>query len=156
MGDEASVWLQLDSGAYFPLEVPTGLTADSPELEILEAMVRVRKALQTAAPQAWQRAAGPLIACVLFVGIAGALLPYSVGAATWASLLNDAVLLFLVFGSVVLGVWSAASITIAPKRPTFPAGQIVSREKVWVLDLRKGALHARTGESDLTAEESLL
>ena len=80
---------------------------------VLKELARARQAFQGASARIWGAIAGPLGAAVLFLGIAGAMLPGAEGFAQTHYVLNTAVILFLGYGWPMLAGWVAIGLGFA-------------------------------------------
>lgn len=78
--------------------------------EVLRQLVRERNALRAARARVWEVAAGPIVTCLLFIAIAGPMLPGSAGFAAAHFQLNTALILFLSYGLTPLVAWSILSL----------------------------------------------
>ena len=74
--------------------------------EVLRQLVRERNVLLAARAQVWAVAAGPVLTCLLFLTIAGPMLPGSAGFAAAHFQLNTALILFLAYGLAPLVAWT--------------------------------------------------
>jgi hypothetical protein len=80
---------------------------------VLREVARTRAALQGAGARIWGAIAGPVGAAVLFLGVAGAMLPGAEGFAETHYVLNTAVILFLGYGWPFLAGWVAIGLGFA-------------------------------------------
>lgn len=87
--------------------------------EVLRMLVRERIAVREARARVWTTAAGPVLLAVIFLAIAGPMLPGVDGFATAHYQLNTALILFLAYGFAPLVAWSVLSLGMigsAPRR----------------------------------------
>lgn len=77
---------------------------------LLREFVGERIALREARARAWTLVAGPIVTCLLFLGIAGPMLPGSGGFAAAHYQLNTALVLFLAYGLAPLVAWSVITL----------------------------------------------
>jgi hypothetical protein len=80
---------------------------------VLREVARTRAVLQGAGARIWGAIAAPIGAAVLFLGIAGAMLPGAEGFAETHYVLNTAVILFLAYGWPFLAGWVAIGLGFA-------------------------------------------
>jgi len=80
---------------------------------VLREVARARSALHKASSQIWSAVAGPVAAGIVFLGIAGAMLPGSEGFAESHYVLNTALILFLGYGWPFLVGWTALGLGFA-------------------------------------------
>jgi len=74
--------------------------------ELLRQLLRERTAIREARARVWSTAAGPVLASVLFLAIAGPMLPGAEGFAAAHYALNTTLVLFLSYGFAPLVAWS--------------------------------------------------
>jgi hypothetical protein len=88
---------------------------------VLREVARARSALHKAGSRIWGAVAGPLAAGVLFLGIAGAMLPGSESFAESHFVLNTALILFVGYAWPILVGWVAVGLALAraqePRHP---------------------------------------
>lgn len=77
---------------------------------VLQALVRERIALREARARVWTTAAGPVALSVIFLVIAGPMLPGAGGFAAAHYALNTSLILFLAYGFAPLVAWSAVAL----------------------------------------------
>jgi hypothetical protein len=80
---------------------------------VLREVARTRAVLQGAGARIWGAIAGPIGTAVVFLGIAGAMLPGAEGFAVTHYVLNTAVILFLAYGWPFLAGWVAIGLGFA-------------------------------------------
>lgn len=80
---------------------------------VLREVARARSALHKASSRIWSAVAGPVAAGIIFLGIAGAMLPGSEGFAATHYVLNTALILFLGYGWPILVGWTALGLGFA-------------------------------------------
>ncbi len=80
--------------------------------EMLRSLVRERVGLREMRAQVRAAAAGPVLASLVFLAIAGPMLPGSDGFATSHYQLNTALILFLAYGVPALVAWSVIALAI--------------------------------------------
>jgi hypothetical protein len=80
---------------------------------VLREVARARSALHNASSRIWSAVAGPVAAGIVFLGIAGAMLPGSEGFAATHYVLNTALILFLGYGWPILVGWTALGLGFA-------------------------------------------
>lgn len=94
--------------------VPMLATASTPRgvatTEVLRQLVGERIALREALARVWMTAIGPMAACLLFLTIAGPMLPGSGGFAAAHYQLNTTLVLFLSYGLAPLVAWTVVSL----------------------------------------------
>jgi hypothetical protein len=114
----------MDRDAHDSLVAVTTEIRGPHEEVVVREVARTRAALQGAGARIWGAIAGPLGAAVLFLGIAGAMLPGAEGFAETHYVLNTAVILFLAYGWPFLAGWVAIGLGFArpqePKRASEP------------------------------------
>lgn len=96
-------------------------TGAGAKAEALQDLVEQRHALQAARARAWFVVAGPIILSIVFVAIAGPMLPGSERFAEQNFRLNTTLILFLGYGWAVLVAWSVAALAML-YRPTAASG----------------------------------
>src|SRR2546429_3833565 len=80
---------------------------------VLREVARARSALHKAGSRIWSAVAGPMAAGIVFLGLAGAMLPGSEGFAESHFMTNTALILFLGYGWAVLVGWVAVGLGFA-------------------------------------------
>jgi hypothetical protein len=80
---------------------------------VLREVARARSALHKAGSRIWTAVAAPMAAGIVFLGLAGAMLPGSEGFAISHYMTNTALILFLGYGWPVLVGWFAVSLGFA-------------------------------------------
>ncbi|TLZ68575.1 MAG: hypothetical protein E6K12_00945 [Methanobacteriota archaeon] len=80
---------------------------------VLREVARARSALHKAGSRIWSAVAGPMAAGIVFLGLAGAMLPGSEGFAESHFMTNTALILFLGYGWPVLVGWVAVGLGFA-------------------------------------------
>ena len=85
--------------------------------ELLRQLVRERIAIRESRGRVWTTAAGPLLACVAFLAIAGPMLPGSEGFAAAHYVLNTTLILFLSYGFAPLVAWSVVALGMMGSLP---------------------------------------
>jgi len=92
--------------------VPEGVSSSKSFVvtEVLRQLVRERNALRQARARVWTVAAGPVLTCLVFLAIAGPMLPGSAGFAAAHFQLNTALILFLAYGLPPLVAWSLVAL----------------------------------------------
>jgi len=90
---------------------------------VLREVARTRAVLQGAGARIWSAIAGPLGAAVLFLGIAGSMLPGAEGFAETHYVLNTAMILFLAYGWPFLAGWVAIGLGFARAQETKRAAE---------------------------------
>jgi len=83
------------------------------EALVLREVARARSALHKAGSRIWSAVAGPMAAGIVFLGLAGAMLPGSEGFAESHFMTNTALILFLGYGWPVLVGWVAVGLGFA-------------------------------------------
>lgn len=86
--------------------------AGSARTELLRQMSRERVAIRAARGQVWSAVAGPALTSILFLVIAGPMLPGSGGFAAAHYALNTTLILFLSYGIAPLVAWSALALIL--------------------------------------------
>lgn len=76
----------------------------------LREVARARAALQKAANRIWTGVGGPIAGAMMFLGIAGAMLPGAEGFAEAHFVMNTALILFLGYGWTLLAGWMAVAL----------------------------------------------
>lgn len=93
-----------------PDDVPATPVASRSAASALRELRGQRTVLRDARAHVWSFAAGPLAVCLLFIGIAGAMLPGSGGFAASNYRLNTTLVLFLSYGWPFLAAWALVAV----------------------------------------------
>lgn len=93
-------------------QAPTPVLTSRAGAEVLREIRRQRVRLRAMRTNVWRVVAGPLLASVAFVAIAGAMLPGSAGFAESSYQLNTALILFLGYGWAALVAWAVAGLVM--------------------------------------------
>jgi len=93
-----------------PLAATAQPAAPAASTEVLRLLVRERIALREARARAWTTAAGPMLMSLIFLAIAGPMLPGAAGFAATHFQLNTTLVLFLAYGFAPLVAWTVLSL----------------------------------------------
>lgn len=93
-----------------PMARTARVAASEARTEVLRLLVRERIALREARSRVWTIAAGPVLLSVVFLAIAGPMLPGAGGFAAAHYQLNTTLVLFLAYGFAPLVAWSVISL----------------------------------------------
>jgi hypothetical protein len=91
---------------------------------VLREVARARASLHNAATRIWGTVAGPMAGAMLFLGIAGAMLPGSGSFAQSNYVLNTALVLFLSYGWTLLAGWAALVLALGRAAEPRPATEL--------------------------------
>jgi len=93
---------------------------------LIQLLMVQHRALQSAREEVWPTVAGPIFVSLLFVVIAGTMLPGSEGFAVANFRLNTTLILLLMYGWPILVAWAAAALALLPSVRERTAGPMVS------------------------------
>ncbi len=99
-----------------PLVRATRPAAPEARAQVLRLLTRDRIALREERAAVWTTAAGPILTSLLFLTIAGPMLPGAGGFATAHFALNTTLVLFLAYGFAPLVAWSVISLALMGPR----------------------------------------
>ncbi len=108
-GQDSPVLVRLEReghDALVPLPQAAQETSSGARTELLRQLLRERTAIREARSQVWTTAAGPVLTSVVYLMIAGPMLPGSEGFAAAHYVLNTTLVLFLSYGFAPLVAWS--------------------------------------------------
>lgn len=91
-------------------------TAPEARTQVLRLLTRERAALREERAAVWATAAGPILTSLVFLTIAGPMLPGAGGFATARFVLNTTLVLFLAYGFAPLVAWSVISLAMMGPR----------------------------------------
>lgn len=98
--------------ALIPLPPGSGGAASTARTEVLRQLLRERLEIREARARVWSTAAGPVLASLVFLVIAGPMLPGSDGFAAAHYVLNTTLVLFLSYGLAPLVAWALLALAI--------------------------------------------
>ena len=99
-----------------PLVAATRPSRPEARTQVLRLLVRERIALREEQTKVWTTAAGPILLSIVFLSIAGPMLPGAGGFAAAHFLLNTTLVLFLAYGFAPLVAWSVISLALMGPR----------------------------------------
>lgn len=112
-GEGAAPVVTVDREAHDTLVVATAESRSLRQEVVAREISRMRAALTHASRRIWGAVAGPMSVGLLFLGIAGAMLPGSEGFLQTQYVLNTALILFLGYGWPILVGYTAVALALA-------------------------------------------